>query len=96
MEMRAGDLEWVSSVRSAREKAVARSSEGQLSVILHSAPSDLAQQVYVVKLLDVHPRLGKVAGRRLLDDMGISHFARVSDLTASQIISILQACGESS
>ena len=40
--------------------------------------------MYVVKLLDVSPRLGKVAGRRLMADLGIEPLSRVRDLTDPQ------------
>lgn len=47
---------------------------------------------YVVKVLDVHPCLGKVAGRRLLDSLGIDHRTRLSDLTLRQVDAIAGGC----
>ncbi|MCE2818601.1 MAG: hypothetical protein LW686_08130, partial [Ilumatobacteraceae bacterium] len=56
----------------------------------------LEAQIYVVKLLDVHPALGKVSGRRLFADLGVVPFTRVCQLTSSQRSGILTAVGEAS
>ncbi len=93
MEPRAADLELVETLRSARAGAVKSSAAGNIAHVLSSA-READQFVYVVKLLDVHPTLGKVAGRRLLDSLGHTHFSRVSDLSASDVQVILAACGE--
>lgn len=93
MEPRAADLEVINTLRSARVAAVQASSRRSLAAILHSK-SDADGFVYVVKLLDVHPELGKVSGRRLLDSLGLNHFSRVSDLSAVEVNTILSACGE--
>jgi len=47
-----------------------------------------------VKLLDVHPALGKVVGRRLMDTLGLPPFITVAQLSSSQHAAILSACGE--
>lgn len=94
METRESDLTWVQMLRSSRENAVRSSSRGNLAEVLQSGPTDPSRQTYVVKLLDVHPKLGKVSGRRLLHSLHISQFARVDELTTDQISSILVACGE--
>jgi hypothetical protein len=47
-----------------------------------------------VKLLDVHPQLGKVAGRKLLSSLGVSSFQCVGDLTPDLKQQILVAVGE--
>lgn len=83
MESRNKDLDTVRSLRSARIAAVAKSGEGDLETVL-SADDVATQSVYVVKLLDVHPKLGKVAGRRLLAHIGVEPLARVCDLTTEQ------------
>lgn len=93
MEPRAADLALIENVRSARIAAVHQCSAGSVSPVLASC-DDAVRFVYVVKLLDVHPALGKVAGRRVLGSLGLSHFTRVSDLTESQKSAILTACGE--
>jgi hypothetical protein len=93
MESRNRDLDSVRALRSARINAVSRSAEGDLAVILESHDM-LTQSVYVVKLLDVHPRLGKVAGRRLLAEIGVAPLARVSDLNAAQRRRILAEVGQ--
>ena len=89
METRTKDLETVSRLRSARVAAVSRSRNGDVESVLLSDHSSLEAQVYVVKLLDVYPALGKVAGRRLMADLGIIPLARVADLTNQQL-SMLQ------
>jgi hypothetical protein len=50
--------------------------------------------VYLVKLLDVHPALGKVVGRRLMDTLALPSFVTVSQLDSTQQKAILTACGE--
>lgn len=94
MEQRESDLSWVRTLRSSRENAVESSSSGNLAEVLQAELSHPSRRTYVVKLLDVHPKLGKVAGRRLLQSLHISQFARVDQLTTDQISSILVACGE--
>lgn len=96
MESRVQDLETVSRLRSARQEAVARAAQGDVASLLHSGADSLVQQVYVVKLLDVHPRLGKVAGRRLLSDLHVAPLARVCDLTAEQVTALVAVVGDHS
>ena len=93
MEPRAADLEIIKTLRSARTGAVQSSASGNIASILTSA-SEADRFVYVVKLLDVHPTLGKVAGRRLLDSLGLTHFSRVGELSSGSVQVILAACGE--
>ena len=81
----------VAEIRDARERAVLRAKSGELAEIL-SSPSGFENLVYVVKLLDVDPRLGKVAGRRAMAEAGVSQFARVVDLTAQQREAIIRQC----
>lgn len=88
MERRNRDLDTVRTLRSARIAAVNRASQGDLAGVLQ-ADDPNSGFVYVVKLLDVHPRLGKVAGRRLLADIGVQPLARVADLTHEQCNRIL-------
>jgi hypothetical protein len=95
MESTVSDFEMVKSLRDARVLAVAKANEGHLSEALSVHTDSFEAQVYVVKLLDVHPALGKVAGRRLLADLGVVPFTRVGQLTDEQRNSILAAVGES-
>lgn len=94
METRADDLAIIAELRSSRREAVSLSATEQLAQVLHTTSSSAMGQVYVVKLLDVHPRLGKVAGRQLMADMKLSPFTRVSDLTPENVAHILRAVGE--
>lgn len=88
------DYAIVERLRAARRTAVEAASAGRVRSVLGVDGDDPASRVYVVKLLDVHPALGKVAGRRLLADAGVAPFARVVDLTEAQKSTILRACGE--
>jgi hypothetical protein len=95
MESTVSDFELVKSLRNARVVAVKKAHEGKLAGVLSVSDDSLEAQVYVVKLLDVHPALGKVSGRRLLADLGVVPFTRVGQLTSEQRSGILAAVGES-
>ena len=84
MESTNTDIEVVAQLRTARVAAVLESSRGNVSSVLEAPHDSYEAQVYVVKLLDVSPRLGKVAGRRLMVELGISALSRVQDLTEPQ------------
>ena len=92
MEPRAEAIAVIDHVRSVRRQSVDMAARGDIASLLHST-DDAIGLVYVVKLLDVHPALGKVSGRRLLASLGLDHFARISDLSDNQIARILEACG---
>ena len=77
-------MEVVAQLRTARVSAVLESSKGNVASVLESPLGSFVAQVYVVKLLDVSPRLGKVAGRRLMAELGIGALSRVCDLTKQQ------------
>lgn len=93
MDTRTRDLATVARLRNARVEAVGDAERGNIAKILRD-PTPEQRFVYVVKLLDVHPQLGKVSGRRLMATLGIAAFARVSDLTTNQISELLRECGE--
>ena len=95
MESTVSDFEMVKSLRNARVTAVEKAQQGHLAHVLSVSEESLEAQAYVVKLLDVHPALGKVAGRRLLADLGVVPFTRVGQLTNEQRNGILAAVGES-
>jgi len=84
MESTNTDMEVVARLRSARVAAVLESSKGNIAAVLEAPHDSYEAQVYVVKLLDVSPRLGKVAGRRLMAELGIAALSRVHDLTGDQ------------
>jgi hypothetical protein len=94
MESTVSDFEMVKNLRNARVDAVIKAQKGQLAEVLSVEIDSLEAQTYVVKLLDVHPALGKVAGRRLLADLGVVPFTRVGQLTNEQRNGILDAVGE--
>ncbi|PHX71283.1 MAG: hypothetical protein CK521_05055 [Acidimicrobium sp.] len=84
MESTNTDMEVVAQLRTARVAAVLESSKGNVSSVLEAPHDSHEAQVYVVKLLDVSPRLGKVAGRRLMADLSIAPLSRVHELTEAQ------------
>ena len=84
MESTDTDMEVVAKLRASRVAAVLESSRGNVASVLNASPDSYEAQVYVVKLLDVSPRLGKVAGRRLMAELGIEPLSRVRDLSDSQ------------
>lgn len=91
MESTNTDLEVVAQLRDARVAAVLESSKGNLASVLKAPHNSCDAQVYVVKILDVSPRLGKVAGRRLMADLGIAPLSRVHELTESQCRALIEA-----
>ena len=84
MESTKSDMEVVEQLRTARVAAVLESSKGNVATVLEAPHDSYEAQVYVVKLLDVSPRLGKVAGRRLMADLSIAPLSRVHELTEAQ------------
>jgi hypothetical protein len=71
------------------ETAVSASRAGNLQTALDAGVSGHA---LVVKVLDVHPCLGKVAGRRLLTELGIDHGATVDSLPVDRIAAVRGHC----
>lgn len=92
MSQRDRDLRRVSELRTARERAVSEAASGMLATVLALDGTDDRSQTYVVKLLDVTPGVGKVAGRRLLGSLGIEESVRAADLTDVQKSAILEGC----
>lgn len=84
-------MEVVAQLRTSRVAAVLESSRGNVVTVLNAIDGSYEAQVYVVKLLDVSPRLGKVAGRRLMAELGIEPLSRVRDLTDSQRTALIGA-----
>ena len=91
MESTYTDMEVVAQLRTARVAAVLESSRGNVSSVLEAPHDSYEAQVYVVKLLDVSPRLGKVAGRRLMAELGIGPLSRVHELTEAQRCALIGA-----
>jgi hypothetical protein len=94
MTDRERDLARVSLLRSARIAAVAEAMAGKLSVILALPDTDDRTQTYVVKLLDVTPGVGKVAGRRMLAALGIDESVRVIDLSVEDRARVVAGADE--
>jgi hypothetical protein len=94
MESTVRDMETVRLLREGRDTTVRLSQNGSLAEVL-SAPRDVHRDhTYVVKLLDVHPALGKVKGRRLMAELAITAFARLADLDSDTRAALLIASGE--
>jgi hypothetical protein len=92
MESTIRDVQRVAEIRACRIQAVKLSSTVNLAQVFASPNTYGA--VYLVKLLDVHPALGKVVGRRLMDTLALPSFVTVSQLDSTQQKAILTACGE--
>lgn len=93
MSHRDRDLRRVSEIRAARERAVNEASSGSIEMLLGVGPDDDRSRTYIVKLLDVTPGVGKVAGRRLLAAIGIGETSRIADLDDTQRASIIEGIG---
>lgn len=48
---------------------------------------------YLVKVLDVHPCLGKVRGRRLMAELGLQRETRLGELSAQAREDLAGRCG---
>ncbi|MEY2967160.1 MAG: hypothetical protein RLY50_1210 [Actinomycetota bacterium] len=94
MSDRERDLARVSALRNAREAAVAEAASGQLEMVLGLPAGDDRTETYVVKLLDVTPGVGKVAGRRMLASLGIAESVRVSELSGHDRSRVLTGAAE--
>lgn len=94
MEIREQDALLIAALRSARDRAVQLSAAGRLGEVLRNAEGGAMRHVYLVKLLDAHPALGKVKGRRFMAGMGLDPFCRVGELTEPQRVAVLRECGE--
>ena len=79
----------VNAVRAAIRTTLERSSTEPLSRVL-SDP--VCAPTHVVKVLDVHPCLGKVAGRRLMAGSGVPESATVGDLDDARRAALASAC----
>lgn len=96
MSNRDADLATVGRMRRAHAEMVGLSRDGRLADALGDTDPHRVT-TYVVKILDVAPGLGKVAGRRLLARLGVPAFARVADLdeqTRAAIVAEAQAQAE--
>ena len=96
MADRSAVIEKIEQLRVARSGVIRFASNHSLAEVLQS-PSpvlgeDLSSSVYVVKVLDTHPCLGKVNGRRTMAELGFQPFATVSDLSSEQRESLVASC----
>ena len=65
----------VGAIRSARTNCIARFVDGSASfesISLEATSSPELQDMYIVKLLEAHPSVGKVRARRLLAELGLA------------------------
>lgn len=85
------DLATVESMRRAHARRIDLARAGRIPEAL-DASDEFGATTYVVKILDVTPGLGKVAGRRLLAALGVDGFATVADLGDDTRAAIVDAC----
>jgi hypothetical protein len=95
-ELRSKRLEAVLPLQHLRQQIDSLLSEVQsgtrrIDSVFGFAEADLASDhVYVVKLVEVVPGIGKIKARQLLDDLHIDHTEHVGELDESQRSHILQ------
>lgn len=89
METPVRSLPTVEKWRREIESALAVSRAGDLAAALDAGRHAHA---LVVKILDVHPCIGKVAGRRLLTDEGIDHGVTVGLLPHEKLVVVGGRC----
>ena len=90
---RESDLETIESIRRAHAVRIELGRSGRVAEAL-AAGDPIGGSTYVVKILDVAPGLGKVAGRRLLASLGTGAFATVNDLDDNARRAIIRECGD--
>lgn len=81
-----------SLMRRAIRRAVDEAATGGVHDVLSAPVGDPRGAVYVVRLLEVVPGLGKVAARRLCAEAGVDGFTRVDDLDDSVRRFLVQRC----
>ena len=89
MESPVAPLPTVERWRGEIETARSLSAAGKIREVLEGRGTGHA---LLVKVLDVHPCLGKVAGRRLMDELGIDQSVRVGELDSRAVAGIESAC----
>jgi hypothetical protein len=89
MDARLTALGTVQAWRGEIERAVSAGASMPLSAVL--SRGDIAH-AYLVKILDVHPCLGKVAGRRLMAGLGLPPRTRIGELVPGATESVVSAC----
>lgn len=89
MEARRTALETVREWRGEIERAVEAGASSPLSEVMSR---DDTGHAYLVKVLDVHPCLGKVAGRRLMTGLGLGPRTRIGEMTPVAVGSVVSAC----
>lgn len=89
MDARRTALDTVGAWRGEITRAVEAGATSPLAVVL--ARSDTGH-AYLVKVLDVHPCLGKVKGRRLMAGLGLAPRVRLGELTDGEVRSVASAC----
>ncbi len=68
---------------------------GRIVEVLRAEAGDPRGEVYVVRLLESAPGIGKVAARRLAAERGHDGFTRVSDLSAREREELVSRAGDS-
>jgi len=89
MDARRTALETVRAWRGEIERAVEAGASLPLPEVMSR---DDTGHAYLVKVLDVHPCLGKVAGRRLMAGLGLGPRTRIGEMTPGAVGSVVAAC----
>ncbi|MEO8162829.1 MAG: integration host factor, actinobacterial type [Ilumatobacteraceae bacterium] len=73
---------------------LANGSLGLAEALNATDPGAAVNRLYVVKLLESLPQIGKVPARRLMSEIGIAEKCRVVDLDPSQRILLIAKIGQ--
>jgi hypothetical protein len=96
MAERTAVLQKVSQLRSVRRQVIEDAQSFSLQHVVQrlqlAEHEDQASSVYVVKVLDTHPCLGKVAGRKLMATLSIEPFVSIGQLTTTQLDALIKSC----
>lgn len=71
-------------IRAGIDRALEDAAGGRFAEVLRASPDDPRSGVYVVRLLESSPGVGKVAARRLAAEKGHDGFTRVWDLSVAE------------
>lgn len=78
------DFSTARRIRAGIDAAMEDSRAGNVADVLRAAPDDPRGAVYVVRLLECVPGIGKVVARRIAAEQGHDGMTRVSDLSVAE------------
>lgn len=82
-------------IRAGIDRAMEDAVSGRIVDVLRVEGGDPRGEVYVVRLLESAPGIGKVAARRIAAELGHDGFTRVSELSAGEREDLVSTLGGS-